>query len=92
MIQMKIILIINMQLEKKLIICKQKIPQRIITKNDRHDNGNWVSATISDNLDEMIKISLAGDYSQWIYYDSDKTGPQLKVQSHTKNNVDFYKT
>jgi len=55
-------------------------------------NNAWVSAIVVDNLDEMIKLALQNDQTVWIYYDCDKTGPHLRVQSHTKNNVDFYAT
>ena len=52
----------------------------------------WVSAIVTDNLDEMIKLQLQNDQTVWIVYDCDRTGPHLRVQSHTKNNVDFYTT
>lgn len=55
------------------------------------DNGNWVSAIVTESLEEMIQISLQNENSKWIHYDKDNTGPHLKVQSHTKNNVIFYK-
>lgn len=51
----------------------------------------WVQVTVIDNLDEMINIKLPNDKTHWIHFDSDQTGPHLKVLSHTKNNVDYYK-
>lgn len=51
----------------------------------------WGSAIVIDNLEEMINIRLYNDSTTWIYFDEDRIGPHLKVQTATKNNIDFYK-
>jgi len=53
-------------------------------------NYGWVSATVIDNLDEMIRIKYPSDSTIWVHFDSLKIGPHAKVQQHTKNDVDFY--
>jgi len=55
------------------------------------DNYGWVSATVVDNLDEMVNMKFLNDQTMWIHHDSEKLGPYMKVQMHTKNDVDFYR-
>jgi hypothetical protein len=54
-------------------------------------DGTWVSAIVINNLEDMIKIKLPNDNTPWIYSDADRMGPHLRVQAHTKNNVEYYK-
>jgi hypothetical protein len=74
--------------QRRSTICKIKCIFVLIA---RHEGNGWVTAVVIENLDEMINLKLPNDTTHWIHFDSDRTGPYLRVQSHTKNNVDFYK-
>lgn len=52
----------------------------------------WTTAIVQDSLEEMIQFKVQNETAIWVHFDSDRMGPHLKVQPHTKNNVDYYKT
>ena len=45
----------------------------------RNSNGEWVTGTVLENLDEMIKLKLPGDQTHWAHYDVDRTAPHLAM-------------